>query len=203
MKVQLEKSFPLAAAPEAAWALLQDLEAVAGCMPGARITERLGDGRYKGIVTVKLGPASLSFRGEVEVKDLEPDRRALRIVARGTDNTGTSGAAMDLHARIEDAEAGTCRLLGTSEVSISGKAATFGGRLMQGVADLVLQQFAANFAARLPPAGPPAARATATATAVASEPAVQPAPARPLNAVAVAWGMLRNWFHQLFAARRA
>ena len=38
MKVQIEKSFPLAASADAAWTLLQDLEAVAECMPGARIT---------------------------------------------------------------------------------------------------------------------------------------------------------------------
>ena len=101
MKVVLEKSFPLEAAPDAAWALLQDVEAVAGCMPGARITERTDASHYKGTVTVKLGPASLAFRGEIEVKEVDATGRALHLVGRGTDTTGTSGAAMDLHARIE------------------------------------------------------------------------------------------------------
>ena len=63
MKVELEKSFPLPAPAEAAWALLQDVEAVAGCMPGARITERVDATHYKGTVTVRLGPSSMAFRG--------------------------------------------------------------------------------------------------------------------------------------------
>jgi carbon monoxide dehydrogenase subunit G len=201
MKVVLEKSFPLAAAPQAAWSLLQDVEAVAGCMPGAKITERVDDTHFKGTVGIKLGPASLAFRGEVEVKALDPATRSVHLVGRGTDNTGTSGAAMDLQARIEDAEGGTCRLVGASEVSVSGKAAAFGGRLMQGVADQVLQQFVANFAAKLPPAGPPPAVAT-SAPAPAAQPG-QPDPTRPLNAFAIVWGMVRDWFHHLFAARRA
>lgn len=192
MKVQLEKSFELAAPAEAAWALLQDLEAVAGCMPGARITEKVDATHYKGTVTVKLGPASLAFRGEVEVNEVDAGARSLRLVGRGTDTTGTSGAAMDLHARIEAVGAASCRLLGTSEVSVSGKAATFGGRLMSGVADQMLQQFVANFQQRLP-----AAQAS-PAEAVAAAPV---APARELDGLALLWAVVRGWFQHLFARR--
>lgn len=196
MKVQLEKSFPLPATADAAWVLLQDVEAVAGCMPGARITERVDESHYRGTVTVKLGPASLAFRGEVEVREVDPAARALRLVGRGTDTTGTSGAGMDLHARIEAVDAASCRLQGTAEVSVSGKAATFGGRLMQGVADQVLQQFVANFSARLP-----AVQAGEAVVAESAAASVQAPPA--LNGLALLWAMVRDWFHQLFAAKRA
>ena len=195
MKVELEKSFPLPAPAEAAWALLQDVEAVAGCMPGARITERVDATHYKGTVTVKLGPASMAFRGEVEVKELDATARALRLAGRGMDSTGTSGATMDLHARVEAIDAASCRLVGRSEVSVSGKAATFGGRLMQGVAEQVLQQFVANFAQRLP-AVPVGAAGDGAAAPV-------PPPQRELNGLALAWAMLRDWLRQLFGTRRA
>jgi len=195
MKVELEKSFPLPAPAEAAWALLQDVEAVAGCMPGARITERVDATHYKGTVTVRLGPASMAFRGEVEVKEVDAAARALRLAGRGMDSTGTSGATMDLHARVEAVDAASCRLLGRSEVSVSGKAATFGGRLMQGVAEQVLQQFVANFAQRLP-AVPDVAAGDGAAAPV-------PPPQRELNGLALAWAMLRDWLRQLFGTRRA
>jgi carbon monoxide dehydrogenase subunit G len=156
MKVQIEKSFPLAASADAAWALLRDLEAVAECMPGARITEHVDASHFKGTVGVRVGPASMAFRGEVEVREVNADNRSLHLVGRGTDNTGTSGAAMDLRAHIDADGPASCKLVGWSEVSVSGKAAAFGGRLMSGVADQVLQQFAANFARRLPPGQPPA-----------------------------------------------
>jgi len=246
MKVQIEKSFPLAASPDAAWTLLRDLEAVAECMPGARITEHVDASHFKGTVGVRVGPASMAFRGEVEVREVDADSRSLHLVGRGTDNTGTSGAAMDLRAHIEADGAATCKLVGWSEVSVSGKAAAFGGRLMSGVADQVLQQFAANFAKRLPPGEPPAAEdpvidvtlpvdpvvpfaasGPEAATSTAAEPprtatedviagstrnpspvvATPTAPAptvpREINGLALLWGMVRDWFHHLFEARRA
>lgn len=149
MKVTLEKTFPMPASADTAWALLQNIEGVAGCMPGAKITERIDDQHYKGTVSVKFGPASMSFRGEVEVKNIDTTTRTLRLIGKGTDSTGSSGAAMDLTARVEAAQpdaAMSCNLVGVSEVSMSGKAATFGGRMMGSVADQVLKQFAANFA---------------------------------------------------------
>ena len=67
MKIQVDRSYPVPSSPDVAWALLQDLEAVAGCMPGANIGERLDAGRYRGTVTARVGPATMSFRGEVEL----------------------------------------------------------------------------------------------------------------------------------------
>ena len=184
MKVELEKAFPLPGPVDGAWALLQDVEAVAGCMPGAKITERVDESHYRGTVGVKLGPASLSFRGEIEVKGVDAPARTLRLSARGTDTTGGSAASMDLTARIEPSGAGACTLVGESEVSMSGKAAAFGSRLMGPVSDQVLSQFAANFAARL--------QAGRTRDAPAPE-------ARPLHAFALAWGALKAWVRSLFA----
>ena len=114
---------------------------MAGCVPGAKITERIDDRHYKGTIAVKFGPASMSFRGEVEVMALEPATKTLRMVGKGTDTTGSSAASMDLTARVEAIDASSCRLTGNSEVSMSGKAAAFGSRLMGSVADQVLKQF--------------------------------------------------------------
>ena len=198
MKVTIDEAFPLPGPAEAAWQLLQDVEAVAGCMPGARITERVDDSHYRGTVAVRMGPASLQFRGEVEVREVDAATRGLRLVGRGTDTTGTSGAAMDLHARIEAVDAASCRLLGISEVSVSGKAAAFGGRLMLGVADQVLQQFVANFAGRLQAMAP--AQADRPIEPLAT---LATAPAPELNGLALLWAMVRDWLRNLFGARHA
>ena len=149
MKVELERIFPVPGSAEVAWDFLQDIEAVAGCMPGAKITGRQPEGGYKGTVTVRIGPATMSFRGEVEVRDIDPAAHSLRLVAKGTDSTGTSGAAMDLTARVETVTADSSQLVGKSEVSMSGKAAAFGGRMMNSVADQILKQFAENFSAQV------------------------------------------------------
>ena len=91
MKVQIEKKFELPAGADVAWAFLQDIEAVTSCMPGAKIVERIDESHYKGTVSVKVGPASMSFKGTVEVSGIDPATRTLRLVGKGTDSTGSSG----------------------------------------------------------------------------------------------------------------
>jgi carbon monoxide dehydrogenase subunit G len=78
MKVQIDKRYPLRCSAEIAWEFLQNIEAVAGCMPGAKITERVDVSRYKGTVTTKVGPATMSFRGEVQITESAAVRRQLR-----------------------------------------------------------------------------------------------------------------------------
>lgn len=204
MKVQIDKTYPMPCSAEVAWEFLQNIEAVAGCMPGAKITERLDANRYKGTVTLKVGPATMAFRGEVEMKDVDSALRTLRLLAKGTDSTGSSGASMNLSARIEAAEAGRCALVGASEVSMSGKAAAFGGRMMNSVADQILKQFADNFASQVSAleaqrAAPAAARSGAP-TAAVSMPA-QPAP--ELNGLALVWAIFKDWLRSLFSKKAA
>jgi carbon monoxide dehydrogenase subunit G len=220
MKVTLDRTFPMPARPEATWATLADIEAVASCMPGATITERLDVSHYKGTVTVKVGPAMLKFRGDIEVKEQDAAARTLRLVAKGTDTSGSSAASLDMTARVEAGDEGRSNLVGHSEATVSGKAATFGGRMMDAVADQILKQFAANFAARVeaqqpPPAPPGPGMATAPApgeptagsdaSSRMSGSAAAPAPpaAKPLNAFALLWAVIRDWLRRLFSRRTA
>ena len=183
MKVQLSRTFPMPASADAAWALLQDIAGVATCMPGAKITERVDDRHYKGTVAVKVGPASLSFRGEIEVKSIDASRRSLHLFAKGTDTSGSSAASMDLTARIDALDAASCSLAGESEVSMSGRAASFGARLKQ-----------------LPPQDGP----TSDTAAAPAQGAAAPAPeAKPLNALALAWAVIKSWLRSVAGSKGA
>jgi hypothetical protein len=226
MKVELEKTFLMPATVAVSWEFLQNIEGVAGCMPGAKITGRVDDTHYKGTISVRVGPAGMTFKGEIEVRALDAATRTLHLVGKGSDTSGTSGASMDLVARIEPGETeATSNLVGRSEVTMSGKAAAFGGRMMGSVADQILKLFAANFAAqvqaRSAASGEPAGAntdgsGTSTASVIAastSPPATPadarspspptPAPATELNALALFWTILRDWFRGLFRRRPA
>ena len=203
MNVKIVKSFPMPASADTAWLLLQDIQSVADCMPGASITERVDANRYKGLVAVKFGPASMSFRGEVEVKAIDPASRTLRLIGKGTDSTGSSGASMDLMAQIEAVDAISCNLVGNSEVSMSGKAAAFGGRVMNSVADQVLNQFAANFSAKVQALRPSATLPEAGDVKAVAAPNAEAGPApKPLNALALAWTVIKDWLHSVFSPKK-
>ena len=67
-------------------------------MPGAKVTERLDATHYKGTVSLKFGPANMSFRGDIEVKCARAREQArCSWSAKGTDSAGGSGASMDLN----------------------------------------------------------------------------------------------------------
>jgi carbon monoxide dehydrogenase subunit G len=204
------------ATTDAAWEFLQNIEGVAGCMPGAKITERIDDTHYKGTISVRVGPAGMSFKGEIEVQGLFAATRTLHLVGKGSDTSGTSGASMDLVTRIDPGAAeGTSNLVGKSEVTMSGKAAAFGGRMMGTVADQILKQFAGNFAAQVQARSVQAASAAPVSITTIEAPPVSevlvntpsppatPAPANELNALALFWAILRDWFRGLFRRKPA
>ena len=191
MKVQIDKVYAMPASADLSWQFLQDIAAVAACMPGATITERLDDTHYKGTVTVKVGPATMSFRGDIEVRALDAATRTLRLIGKGSDTTGTSGASIDLTARVEAAEGGASNLVGKSEATVSGKAAAFGGRMMTSVADQVLKQFAANFAAQI----------ESLEAAQAGTTPLAPPPPRELNGLALFWAILKDWLSGFFSKK--
>jgi carbon monoxide dehydrogenase subunit G len=193
MEVKLDKRYPLEVSVEQAWAVLSDIRAVAGCMPGAAITEQLDDTHYKGTVKSKVGPASMLFGGDVEVLALDAAARSLQMLAKGADKSGSS-ASMGLTANLEAGEtAASSVLVGRAVVIVSGKLAQFGSRLLVPVSDAMLAQFADNFRV--------AAAAVPEAAAVPDAAASAPPPVKELNAFALMWTVIKGWLAALFGGR--
>lgn len=195
MLVKLEKTFPIDAPADAAWSLLQDIPSVAACMPGAQITERVDDRHYKGQVSLRMGPVSATFKGTIEVPSVDASQRQLRIVGKGADTSGTSAASMDLTAVIRATANGRSELVGVSEVTVTGKLASFGGRLMGQVSDQMLKQFGGNFAQRVV-AQSQGTAAEQAAAAVAAQP-------REINALAFLWRVVVGFFKSLFGGNKS
>ena len=217
MEVVLNKRYPLQVGRAQAWAVLADIRATAGCMPGAAITEQTDDTHYKGTVKTKVGPAVMSFAGDVEVLGVDAATHELQLMAKGADKSGSS-AAMKLKAHLEAGEtAGTAVLVGQATVTVSGKLAQVGSRLLVPVSDAILAQFADNFraaAAALPASEAPALPSvSATAASVTSDTATAapatlsthsvppPAPVKELNALALMWTVFKAWLAGLFGKK--
>ena len=202
MEVKLDKKYPLAVSVEQAWTVLSDVRATAGCMPGAAITEQIDATHYKGTVKSKVGPAVMTFNGDIEVLALDVEARSVQMLGKGADKSGSS-ASMNLTARVEAGDtAASSVLVGQATFIVSGKLAQFGSRLLVPVSDMMLGQFADNFrtaAAVAAAAAAPAVPGQAAAPAAAA--AAQPV--REINALALAWALVRRWFAGLFGKREA
>lgn len=205
MELTLERRYPVGANASQAWAVLSDVQATAACLPGAAITEQIDASHYKGTVKSRIGPATMSFAGDIELLSIDPTQMSLSMLGKGADRSGSS-ASMKLTARVEPGEsAGESHLVGAATVTVSGKLAQFGSRLLLPVIDALLTQFAANFcaaAAAIPATSePPAADAGATAPAGATV----SAPAGPrteLNVMALLRELVRGWSARWFRKDR-
>ena len=199
MQVQLEKKYPIAASAEAAWRVLSDIKLLAGCMPGAEITEQLDDTHYKGHVRVKVGPATAAFGGEIEMLAVNQADKSVRLMGKGADKSGSS-ASMDLNASILPGEhPGVCILLGNADVIVNGKFAQFGGRMMMSVSDMILGQFADNFSLK---AGEFYAQTNPHAVASAQTGGSKTKAHGELNAFGILWGLIKGFFSGLFGSKR-
>ena len=63
--MRIENVFEVASSPDDAWRILTDVERVAPCLPGARVTEKIDDDTYRGAMKAKLGPVGVEFLGEL------------------------------------------------------------------------------------------------------------------------------------------
>ncbi len=220
MEVKLDKRYPVAAPMAQAWAVLADIRATAACMPGAQITEQLDPTHYKGTVKAKVGPAVMQFAGDIELQGLDAATRTLRMLGKGADRGGSS-ATMQLSASLEPGDDEShCVLAGSATVTVSGKLAQFGSRLLVPVSDAMLAQFADNFRAAAQAAAPvPAVGARrpevdyhgdestttlmiqgAQAPGEVPRPA-PPAPVKELNALALLWTVVKGWFAGLLGRK--
>ncbi len=124
---------------------LNDPDVLRASIPGCQSLERTEDGGFAASVKVKVGPVGATFKGRVTLSDIDPPN-GYRISGEG--EGGVAGFAKGGAAvKLADAEAGGTTLTYDVEAQIGGKLAQLGGRLINGVAKKMADQFFANFAA--------------------------------------------------------
>jgi carbon monoxide dehydrogenase subunit G len=161
------------AAPEAVWKGLNDPEVLRRSIPGCQAMEQTGEREFTATVVAKVGPVSATFKGKVELDDLNPP---VSYTLRGRGQGGAAGFAKGA-ARITLAPEGDgTRLTYVADADIGGKLASVGGRLIQGVAKKTADDFFAGFARVLSGEGEMlGAPATRPATAAPATGMVAPA----------------------------
>ena len=87
--VHLSQSFVLEHPREDVWRLMSDPQAVAHCMPGAKLDGPPNDGKIAGRMEVKLGPIAASFAGEGTVQQYPSEYRQV-IEGHGGDRKSGS-----------------------------------------------------------------------------------------------------------------
>jgi aerobic carbon-monoxide dehydrogenase small subunit len=182
--VELRQSFSVPFPRDQVWRFFADLDQVARCMPGARLTAPMQGRRAEGEVNVKLGPIVSAFQGTL---DVARDDGVFKGIVRGAgrDRKSPSSARAVITYGVQSTAAAASQVDVSVKFLLTGALAQFSrSGLVRDVADHLTRVFAQNLEARL--SGRPAA----------------PEAAETLDAAAIArsalWARISGFFRRLW-----
>jgi carbon monoxide dehydrogenase subunit G len=179
MAMKLSNEFVVDAGTEKTWELLNDLERVAPCLPGAKITGRDGDA-FLGEVKIKVGPIGANLQGVARFVETDATASRAVISMSGKDPKGGTATDATMHVRLEEVDAAHTRVLLDTDLEISGRMAQFGRGAIADVSNRLIGQFTDNLGALV--AGAPAAGASTNAATGGSASAAAVSAAAPAEA---------------------
>jgi carbon monoxide dehydrogenase subunit G len=166
--MRLEQSFEVRAPVERVWETLVDIERVAPCLPGAEITDAGEDGTYRGTFSVRLGPTTAAYRGELNIDERDESARRVVMRATGQDKRGQGSAKATIVSSMHE-EGELTRVEVETDFTITGRLARFGrGGMMQDISNRLLREFAECLQGKIE--APPAAEPTVLDAIVAATP---------------------------------
>ena len=135
--MDLSASYTFAAPPATVWALLNDMEVVASCLPGCDRLEPLGEDRYRAELTLAIAAVSGRYSGTVAILDKRPPN-SYRLVVEGNGKSGfvKGEATVEL---VEDQHATIVNVAGQAQVG--GLIARVGQRLLSSVSKMMMDRF--------------------------------------------------------------
>ncbi len=123
--MQLEHEFTAPMPIDTAWKILLDVERVAPCMPGATLETVTGD-EFTGRVTVKVGPVTVTYRGQARFADKDEAKHSVVIEASGKEARGSGTARATVRATLHEDDEATTRAVIETDLAVTGRPAQFG-----------------------------------------------------------------------------
>lgn len=145
--MELEHTFTVPVPPEQAFTVLQDIERIGPCMPGATIDSVEGQS-FTGKVKVKIGPIQVTYAGQAEYASVDAEALTATIKARGKEARGSGTANATITAKLKAVPDGTEAHVVT-DLAITGRPAQFGRGVMEEVGQKLINQFAVCLASKL------------------------------------------------------
>lgn len=174
MAMKLSNEFVVDAGVEKTWELLNDLERVAPCLPGAAITGRDGES-FLGEVKIKVGPIGANLQGVARFVETDAAARRAVISMSGKDPKGGTATDASMHVRLEEVDSDHTRVLLDTDLEISGRMAQFGRGAIADVSNRLIGQFTDNLGALVAGDGSPTTATTSGSGTAAAASSPRPA----------------------------
>jgi uncharacterized protein len=146
--VLIKNDFEVAQPIDKVWTFFDDIPQVAACLPGAELTDDLGDDKYRGKVAIRMGPVKMQFAGTVDIKERDNAGKRIVVDAAGADEKGRGQAAMLVTAKLTSTAGGT-KIEVVQDLQLSGAAAQYGRGMISDVTAVLMRDFADNMQKRI------------------------------------------------------
>lgn len=131
----------LNAPPSRVWEILMDTQSLAKVVPGISSLEKISENSYKSILSIKLGPVSGSFSGNLQLEDIA-EQKSFTLKAQQNSKIGNANANIKIElAPVDDQQTA---IVFDGDAQLSGLMASMGQRLIGGVSDTLTKQFFKN-----------------------------------------------------------
>ncbi len=148
--MQIQNHFDIPIPPAAAWPILMNVPDTAACFPGASNIEPTSDDQFKGRVTVKLGPLTMVFAGNLRIEDRDDAAHGAVIKAAWSETKGRGNANTVTRFALSEQDGGT-RVTLTSDLQLAGQVAQYGRGVgtISASSEQLIATFAGNLRARI------------------------------------------------------
>ena len=144
----ITSDFEVAQPLEKVWKFFDDIPQVAACLPGAELTDEVGEGKYLGKVAIRMGPVKLAFAGQADIVERDDANHKIVVDAAGADEKGRGQASMNVTANLVSTPRGT-KVAVLQDLQLSGAAAQYGRGMISDVTSILMRDFATNMQHRI------------------------------------------------------
>ena len=191
MEVKAEKQLKLNQNPDMVWKMMIDPSFMVKSVPGAELTELLDDRNFNGKISLKIGPVTAKFNGEAEFTKLAEEDYELTLEGKGLDTSGKGGANMTMNIKLVPIDDGGTEMKSSMSLSITGRLAQFGGRMIVAVNNKMFDQWAKSFTDLLNEQSP---TNYSNEKSTSQQTDSKPVESTPVKAFPLAWAAIKGLF---------
>jgi len=146
--MKIEGKFTMKAPIQQTWDFLLAPGTLVSCIPGAEKMEAVDDRTWEGIVKQKVGPITIKLSFKQTLTELDPPRH-VKAMGLGSAAGGAGTFTQETIVDIKEIAGGEVEIAYSSNVSLVGRLATFGERIMRAKVDKIGGQFIQNLQDKL------------------------------------------------------
>jgi uncharacterized protein len=197
MAFKIEERFEVQAPVERVWKYLIDPKRVVECLPGAELIEQKDEHTFVGAIKVKVGPLSMSYKGQGKFTEINEQTHQVRMVGDAREVSGSGSTKVSMLSTVSPLANGGCEVLVNADIDLVGKIVQFGRGMIQEVSRQMFRQFSTCVKKQLEVEETPPSQQQPENNP--TEPETKAVAAAPL-AFRALWAIIARFFSRLFGS---